>query len=291
MRYEGPIYRPPSEADSLLIQATVGCPHNKCTFCMVYKDGVPYKVRPTAEIKADLEEAREIYGDRVSTVFFPAGNSIAMPTEALAAICRHSYKLFPRLKRITVYGSAQFIKAKGLAKLHLLAQAGLRRLHVGLESGDDDILARIRKGGAREVQIAAGQMLRQAGLEVSEYVMLGIGGEANTARHAAATASAVNAIEPHFLRLRTFVPKINTPLLDEVLAGSFKMLSPHGVIRETRALLDGITIPTQVASDHYTNYVNVQGRLPEDKESMLRILDAALQRPESDFRPFFVGHQ
>jgi radical SAM superfamily enzyme YgiQ (UPF0313 family) len=258
---------------------------------MVYKDGVPYKVRPTAEIKADLAEAREIYGDRLRTIFFPAGNSIAMPTEALAEICQYSYELFSRLKRFTGYGSAQYIRAKGLAKLRLLAQAGLRRIHVGLESGDADILARIRKGSTREVQIAAGQMLREAGIEVSEYVMLGIGGQERTGQHAAATASAINSIQPHYLRLRTFVPKINTPLLDEVLEGSFKMLSPHEVIRETMALLDGVTTSTQISSDHYTNYVNVQGRLPEDKESMLRILDAALQRPESDFRPFFVGRQ
>jgi radical SAM superfamily enzyme YgiQ (UPF0313 family) len=291
MRYEGPIYRPPSEADSLLIQATVGCPHNKCTFCMVYKDGVPYKVRPTDEIKADLAEALEIYGDRLRTIFFPAGNSIAMPTEALAEICQYSYELFPRLKRVTVYGSAQYVRSKGLAKLRLLAQAGLRRIHEGLESGDADILARIRKGSTREVQIAAGQKLREAGLEVSEYVMLGIGGQELTGQHAAATASAINAIQPHYLRLRTFVPKINTPLLDEVLEGSFKMLSPHGVIRETMALLDGVTTSTQISSDHYTNYVNVQGRLPEDKEAMLQVLDSALLRPESDFRPFFIGRQ
>jgi radical SAM superfamily enzyme YgiQ (UPF0313 family) len=291
MRYEGPIYRPPSEADSLLIQATVGCPHNKCTFCMVYKDGVPFKVRPTAEIKADLAEARQIYGDRVYTIFFPAGNSIAMPTTALAEICQYSYKLFPRLQRLTVYGSAQYIRPKGLDKLRLLAEAGLSRIHVGLESGDEQILARIRKGSTREMQIAAGQMLRQAGIEVSEYVMLGIGGQERTTPHAAATATAVNAIQPHYLRLRTFVPKINTPLLAEVLNGRFRMLSPHGVIRETMALLEGITAPTQVSSDHYTNYVNVEGRLPEDKEKMLQVLEAARLRPETDFRPFFIGQQ
>ena len=291
MRYEGPIYRPPSEADSLLIQATVGCPHNKCTFCMVYKDGVPFKVRPTAEIKADLAEARQICGDRVKTIFFPAGNTIAMPTTALAEICRYSYSLFPHLNRLTVYGSAQYIRAKGLDKLRRLAQAGLSRIHVGLESGDDEILTRIRKGSSREVQIAAGQMLRQAGLEVSEYVMLGIGGMERTARHAAATATAVNAIEPHYVRLRTFIPKINTPLLAEVLDGRFQMLAPHGVIRETMALLEGITVPTQVTSDHYTNYINIEGRWPEDKEKLLQVLEAALLRPEADFRPFFIGQQ
>ena len=132
-------------------------------------------------------------------------------------------------------------------------------------------------------------MLRQAGIEVSEYVMLGIGGRERSREHVAATSTAINAIQPDFLRLRTFVPKINTPLLAEVLDGRFQMLSPHEVIRETMALLADITVATEVRSDHYTNYVNVEGRLPEDKEAMLRVLDAALQRPESDFRPFFIG--
>jgi radical SAM superfamily enzyme YgiQ (UPF0313 family) len=291
MRYEGPIYRPPSEADSLLIQATVGCPHNKCTFCMVYKDGVPFKVRPTAEIKADLAEARTVSGEGVRTLFFPAGNTIAMPTAALAEICTYSRRLFPRLQRITVYGSAQYIFQKGLANLQQLAEAGLSRVHVGLESGDDDILRRIRKGSTREVQIAAGQMLREAGIEVSAYVILGIGGQELSEVHAAATASAINAIQPHFVRLRTFVPKINTPLLAEVLAGRFQMLSPHGVIRETMALIAGITVPTVVTSDHYTNYVNICGELPRDQEALLAKLAVALTRPETEFRPFFIGTQ
>ncbi len=291
MRYEGPIYRPPSEADSLLIQATVGCPHNKCTFCMVYKDGVPFKVRPTAEIKADLAEARNVYGENVRTLFFPAGNTIAMPTAALAEICVYSRRLFPKLKRITVYGSAQYIFQKGLTRLRQLAEAGLSRIHVGLESGDDDILRRIHKGSTREIQIAAGQMARAAGLEVSEYVILGIGGQELSDVHAAATASAINAIRPHFVRLRTFVPKINTPLLADVLAGRFQMLSPHGVIRETMALIAGITVATVVTSDHYTNYVNICGELPRDQEALLAKLAAALARPENDFRPFFIGTQ
>jgi radical SAM superfamily enzyme YgiQ (UPF0313 family) len=258
---------------------------------MVYKDGVPFKVRPAAEIKADLDEARQVYGDQARTIFFPAGNTIAMPAAALAEICHYSYTLFPNLQRITVYGSAQYIRPKGLKKLEWLAQAGLSRIHVGLESGDDEILARVRKGSTREMQIAAGQMLRQAGIEVSEYVMLGLGGRERSLEHTKATATAVNAIQPHFLRLRTFVPKINTPLLNQVLDGSFQMLSPHEVIRETRDLLAGITVATRVTSDHYTNYIDVAGQLPDDKDAMLRALDAALERPEATFRPFFIGQQ
>jgi len=288
MRYEGPIYRPPSEAHSLLIQATVGCPHNLCTFCMVYKE-IKFRVRPTKDILADLEEARRVYGQGVETIFFPAGNTIAMPTPALAEICRHSYQLFPRLQRLTVYGSSQFIYRKGLEKLRTLKEAGLTRIHVGVESGDDAILARVKKGATSAQQIEAGRMLREAGIENSAYVILGLGGQERSWEHARETARVINASPPDFLRLRTLVPKVNTPLLEEVLAGQLQMLSPHGVLRETLALIEGITVPTQVVSDHYTNYLNVSGRLPEEKEAMLGNLKRALAREEGTFRPFFIG--
>jgi len=288
MRYEGPIYRPPSEADSLLVQATVGCPHNRCTFCMVYKH-IRFKVRPLADIKDDLDEAARENGPAVRTIFLPAGNTIAMPTAGLAEVCRHSYARFAGLERITVYGSSQFIFRKGAAKMRALAEAGLKRIHVGLESGDDETLARIKKGVNAAEQAAAGRMVRAAGIELSAYVMLGIAGRERSLVHARRTAALINEIEPDFLRLRTFVPKINTPLLDDVRGGRFKMLSPHEVLAETLALVEQIQAPTRVVSDHYTNYLNVAGTLPEDRPVILKTLQDALQRDESTFRPFFVG--
>ncbi|MFZ2087700.1 MAG: radical SAM protein [Desulfobaccales bacterium] len=288
MRYEGPIYRPPSEARSLLVQATVGCPHNRCTFCLVYKN-IRFKVRPVLETKEDLEEAARLYGKGVRTLFFPAGNTIAMPTEGLAEICRYARGLFPGLERITVYGSSQFIVKKRLAGLRLLAEAGLTRLHVGWESGDDDILANIKKGATREEHAEASRLCREAGLEVNAYVMLGIGGQEGSRSHARKTAALVNEAPPAVLRLRTFIPKVNTPLLDDVLAGRFPMLTPHQVLTETAALLKGINTPVRVESDHYTNYLNVSGNLPDERQKMLAVLEKALKRPESDFRPFFIG--
>ena len=288
MRYEGPIYRPPSEARSLLVQATVGCPHNRCTFCLVYKN-LRFKIRSVLEIKEDLEEAARVYGDRVRTLFFPAGNTIAMPTEDLAEVCRQARALFPGLTRITVYGSSQFIVKKGLAGLRLLAEAGLTRIHVGWESGDDEILGAINKGATRAVHAEAARLLREAGIELNAYVILGIGGQEGSAAHARETAALVNEAPPDVLRLRTFVPKVNTPLLEDVLAGRFRMLSPHQVLAETVALLEGITTPVRVESDHYTNYINVSGNLPQDREKVLATLKEALARPESDFRPFFIG--
>jgi radical SAM superfamily enzyme YgiQ (UPF0313 family) len=291
MRYDGPIYRPPSEADSLLVQATVGCPHNLCTFCMVYKDGVKFKVRPVSEIKADLDEAAATSGQRVRTLFFPAGNTIAMPAAALAEICRYSFTLFPRLERITVYGSSQYIHRKGPDQLQTLAQAGLGRIHVGVESGDDVILTRIKKGATAQDHIRGGRMARAAGLDINAYVILGIGGQDRSETHARETARVISEMQPAVVRLRTFVPKVNTPLLADVQAGRFKMLSPLQVLTETMTLLSHITAPTQVASDHYTNYLEVAGRLPEDLDAMLEELRRALKRDESAFRPFFIGTQ
>jgi len=130
MRYEGPIYRPPSEADSLLIQATVGCPHNRCTFCMIYKNGPRYRVRPVSEIKEDISAARDTYGSHASTLFFPAGNTIAMRTDDLVAICGFARKVFPDLERITVYGSSQYLFKKGPQGLKRLAEAVLSRIQM-----------------------------------------------------------------------------------------------------------------------------------------------------------------
>jgi radical SAM superfamily enzyme YgiQ (UPF0313 family) len=291
MYYEGPIYRPPSEAYSLLIQATVGCPHNKCAFCMVYKKGPPYRVRPVDDIKKDLDEARAHYGCKIRTIFFPAGNTIAMPTDELAAICTHAHALFPHLERITVYGSSQYIHKKGLHDLVKLRQAGLTRIHVGLESGDDVVLQRIRKGTHAKEQIEAGQWVMQAGIELSEYVMIGIGGKERTREHAANTKKTLNAINPDFIRIRTFLPKINTLLLHQIRKGRFHVLSPHEALRETAAILRNLTVTSQITSDHYTNYVDVHGRMPRDRDRMLTTIDKALQMKEERFRPVYVGNQ
>lgn len=291
MKYEGPIYRPPSEANSLLIQATVGCPHNRCTFCLVYKNGPAYREREVEEIKREIDEAAADYGQHIQTLFFPSGNTIAMPAPQLAAICHHAKKKLPNLQRITVYGSSQYIHRKGLHNLRLLAEAGLSRIHVGLESGDDTILRAIKKGCLAKTQIEAGQWVMAAGIELSLYVILGIGGTTRSEEHALATAKVLNQIQPHFIRLRTLVPKINTPLLEDVKQNRFQLLSPHGVLKETRMLISELTAHSYLTSDHYTNYLNLEGRLPEEKQSLIARIDLALRKPESDYRPFFIGNQ
>ena len=291
MRYEGPIYRPPSEADSLLIQATVGCPHNKCSFCMIYKKGPAYRVRPVADICADLDAAHEAFGDGVRTLFFPAGNTIAMPTEALAAICRYGRERFRGLERITVYGSSNYIVKKGLDELKTLRSAGLSRIHVGLESGDDEVLRRIKKGTTAAEQIEAGRLVKAAGIELSEYVILGIGGVERSREHARHTGKVLSAIAPDFVRLRTLVPKINTLLLHQIRKGRFQICSPHEILAETRLLLEQMDCSTCLASDHYSNDINLSGRLPMAKAQLLTEIDAALTWDDSRFRPTVVGTQ
>lgn len=202
MRYEGTVYRPPSEANSLLIQATIGCPHNKCTFCGMYKQQ-KFRIRKVNEIKEDLWMARDYYGDWIRTIFFPDGNTIIMKTKDLVEIFEFAHHLFPRLERITVYGSARFIVLKTLVELKQLRAAGLKRIHSGMETGDDYLLQKIQKGTTAEQLIQAGRLVKEAGIELSEYILVGIGGRQYTIEHAVNSAVVLNAIDPDFIRLRT----------------------------------------------------------------------------------------
>jgi radical SAM superfamily enzyme YgiQ (UPF0313 family) len=289
LRYEGPIYRPPSEANSLLVQATIGCPWNKCTFCMVYKNGPKFKIRPVKEIKEDLLWAKNNYGSSIETVFFPSGNTIIMKTDDFVEILKYTKKLFPNIKRITIYGSAQYIERKGLDDLKKIANAGLSRIHVGLESGDDEILKNVKKGSTKEIQIKAGKLVKQAKIELSEYVVLGLGGKKRTKQHIKETVDVLNQINPDFIRIRTFLPKINTPILEQIKSGDFQILSPHEALQETYNLIKGLKVTSRIYSDHYTNYIQVNGKLPEDKDNMIKTIKNALKRNQKSFREVYIG--
>jgi radical SAM superfamily enzyme YgiQ (UPF0313 family) len=282
MRYEGAIFRPPSEAGSLLIQATIGCPHNRCTFCGMYKKK-KFRIRPVAEIKEDLWMARDTYGNGIRTIFFPDGNSIVLKTAELIEIFEFAQQLFPHLERITIYGSARFLLRKSLDDLKALRQAGLGRIHSGMESGDDEVLRRIQKGATADQIIEAGCRVKEAGIELSEYLLIGIGGRELSQQHALGSARVLNAIDPDFIRVRTYTPVPKTPLGQEYLAGSFQLPSPHEAIKELRLILENLKTTGLFLSDHISNYANINGKLPEDKEKMLQILDYALTIDESKF--------
>lgn len=284
MRYEGMVYRPPSEAGSLIIQATVGCPHNKCTFCAMYK-GSKFKIRPVKDIKEDLDMARDTYGSGLQSIFFADGNTIIMKTKDLVEIFTYTMQLFPGLERITLYGSARFILLKTAEDLALLREAGLKRIHSGLESGDDAVLALLNKGVTAAGAIEAGRRVVEAGIELSEYYIVGGGGEALSRQHALNSAKTLSAINPQFIRLRTMMPIRKAPLYELYKEGSFTLLRPHQALQETRLLLENLEgVDSWLYSDHVSNYWPVNGKLPEDREKMLAAVDYALSLEEGKFR-------
>lgn len=283
MRYEGIVYRPPSEAGSLLIQATIGCPHNQCTFCGMYKEK-QFRIRAVTDIIEDLKQAREVYQDTVDTLFFPDGNTILMKTSDLLAIIHSAREIFPALQRITMYGSSKYILKKSEEDLALLQQSGLTRIHSGMESGDNLVLSRICKGANAQETILAGRKVKGAGIELSEYVMLGIGGKERSREHALNSAEVLNEINPDFIRLRTLIPMPGTRLYEEYRQGTFKLLSPHEALRETRLLIEKLDVTSKLYSDHHSNYAYVNGSLPKAKDKMLQTIDHLLTLPEDQFR-------
>lgn len=283
MRYEGMVYRPPSEAASFIIQATVGCPHNKCRFCNLYKDK-HFKIRSVTEIKEDILLGKAYYGDDVRTIFLADGNTILMKTSQLLEILEYARQVFPRLERVTTYGSSQYLALKSLADLKALRSAGLKRIHTGMETGYDPLLEEVCKGSTSVDHIKAGQKVKDAGIELSEYIMVGLGGYKWTREHAVHSAQVLNEINPDFIRLRTFVPIAGSQMGEDYLQGSFQLLDPHDALKETRLLIEKLEVTSFLASDHYLNFWNVNGQLPVDKDKMLAQIDYALTLPRESFR-------
>ncbi len=284
MRYEGVVYRPPSEAGSLVLQATLGCPHNRCAFCGMY-GASRFRVRPLAELEEDLDSALAAYGPGVRTVFLADGNTAALPADRLVELCDAVRARFPAVERITAYGSARFLVKKTAEDWHRVAAAGLTRIHSGLESGDEETLRALDKGVTPEAAVTAFRHLRQAGLELSVYVMVGVAGVERWREHALGSAAVLNAAPPDFVRLRTFVPIPGTRWHDRWRDGGLTLLSAHQAVAEVRLLVEHLDGPTMLLSDHISNFVDVHGRLPEDRERMLTLLDQARGWPASRFRP------
>ncbi len=282
-RYQMPLYRPPSEAGSLLIQATYGCPHNLCTFCGMYKK-VKFKARPLEEVLEDIDGAAQLYGSTVRTIFLPDGNTIILSMRKLLAILERIQLRFPDLERVTCYGSARYVVKKSLEDLKTLREAGLERLHMGMESGDAITLKRIRKGTTPEEIIEAGRLVRDAGIELSEYYLVGLGGTERSDDHARESARVLNAIRPDFVRLRTLVPVPGTPLGDAIHEGRFVLPGSSECMRELRLLVENLDCATLLLSDHVSNYVDLNGRLPDQKEELLASLDRCLEMSEDEFK-------
>jgi radical SAM superfamily enzyme YgiQ (UPF0313 family) len=315
---QGPI-RPPSEAYSLLIRVTRNCPWNRCAFCPVYKgtefslrpvehvkrdiDGVHQHVETlrqladdagrvprdefdrlverveTGETDAFAAAVHWLFRGRCKSVFLQDANSLAARPRELVEILTHLRERFPDVKRVTSYARSQTVAQRKLDDLRAIREAGLDRLHIGLESGSDEVLKRVNKGCTKQMHIEAGLKAKEAGFEVSEYVMPGLGGRELSETHALESADALNRIDPHFIRLRTLAIPPGIPLFEAQRDGRFEKCDDVTLAHELLMFIENLHgITSVVKSDHILNlFADLQGRLPDDREKMLGVLHAFLE--------------
>ena len=274
--YDFPPFRPPSEAESLLLRVTRGCPWNRCTFCSMYKS-TRFEVRDLGEILADIELAKDLYGDQVRTVFIGDSNSLVVKTGTLLQVLHALSSAFPRVERVTSYARSKTLVKKRAEDLESIRQAGLTRLHVGLETGDQELLEEIEKGATPAEMVEGGKKAKRAGFEYSLYVLLGIGGEDRWEQHAKGSAGVLNQIDPHFIRVRTFIPQPGSPFYEAMEKGRFRLTSPETILKETRLLLERLEVTSDFLSDHVSNLLPLHGKLPEEKGRMIQMIEDALR--------------
>lgn len=275
MRYEGSVYRPPSEARSLIVQVTIGCAHNTCTFCNMYK-AKDFRVRSMEEIMEDLREAHNSYGAYVQKVFLADGDALVLQTEKLLEILKAVRELFPNCTRVASYGTAQDILRKSEEELKSLQKAGLGIVYVGAESGDDEILASICKGVTAEELKAAGQKLKRCGIQTSVTLISGLGGRSKVEEHARSCAELISAMNPEYASFLTLRLYEGTPMYDDVVTGRFERITADEIVDEMKIFLEHVDSPgTVFRTNHASNYVVLAGNLNEDIPSMLAQLDEA----------------
>jgi len=276
MRYEGMIYRPPGEWKSYLLQVTMGCSHNTCTFCGMYKDK-RYRVRPMEEILEDIAMAKAYYGD-IRRVFLCDGDAIARKTEDLLTILEALYKAFPSLERVTTYAGPLSTLAKTPEELRTLKDAGLTRAYLGVETGNDELLKKVRKGASAQQMLEAGVRLREAGMDLWVMIILGLAGSGEPSRrHIEDTAGMMNQMKPRHLSALTLTVDEGTILEQEVRSGKFKLVTPEETLLEIKLLLERLDVnPLHFTCNHASNYLPLNGSLPEERDKFLFLINEAL---------------
>ena len=277
MRYYGSVYRPPSEARSLIVQVTYGCSHNTCTFCSMYKEK-RFSVRPLEEVLEDFQMARQVYR-RVEKVFLADGDALVRKAAELYTILDTVRELFPECRQVTSYASPASIRIRTEEELRALREKGLTMVYMGLESGSDQVLTLMHKGHPASEIIEMGQKVRNCGIALSVTAITGLGGQPLLERHALDTAAAFNAMNPEYIGLLTLMVEPETPLYDWVRGGTFQLLTQSQVLEETRLLVEHLDSPGSVfRMNHASNYLVLRGTLNQDKAAML----AEIQRAERD---------
>ena len=276
MRYEGQIYRPPSEADAYIVQATIGCSWNHCTYCDMYRSKA-FRVRDLRETLADIEEAGRNFGRNVSKVFVADGDALVLDLEHWEAILTACRDAFPRSKRVSAYATAMNVNAKRPEELRRLRELGLSLLYMGPETGDDPTFKRIAKGSNFEEHVEAARRAHEAGMKISAIFLLGAGGTERSKEHAAGSAKLITEIDPEFVSALTLTVIPGTPIAKMQAQGKFTLPSVTGLLEELRTIVAEAS-PTDAVfrTNHASNYLPLAGRLPQDRERIVAVLDRAL---------------
>ena len=274
MRYHGSVYRPPSEARSLIVQVTYGCSHNTCAFCSMYKEK-RFAIRPLEEVLEDFHMARQVYR-HVEKVFLADGDALVRKAEELYTILDTVRELFPECRQITCYASPSSIRIRTEEELNTLREKGLSMVYMGLESGSNEVLQLMRKGHTAEQIVAMGQKIRSCGIALSVTAITGLGGPELLERHAVETAKAFNAMNPEYIGMLTLMVEEGTPLYDWVHEGTFQLLTQEQVLEETKLLVEHLDTPGSVfRMNHASNSLVLKGTLNEDREEMIAQIDYA----------------
>jgi radical SAM superfamily enzyme YgiQ (UPF0313 family) len=276
MRYEGKLYRPPSEAYSYILQATIGCSHNLCTYCDMYRDK-KFRVRALEESLEDIELAKRRF-PQTEKVFVADGDALLMETEHWLTILEALREAFPRLRQVSCYATAENVLEKNPEELLALREAGLGLLYIGPESGDDKTLKRIVKGASYADHVRAAEMAHEAGMKISVIMLLGAGGVKRSEEHAAASARLVSEMDPEYLAALTLTIVPGTPMARMAEKGGFTLPDPMAMLRELRTLVaEARPSGALFRTNHASNYLPTGGRLPEDRDKIVSIIDAAIE--------------
>jgi radical SAM superfamily enzyme YgiQ (UPF0313 family) len=286
MKYEGMIFRPPSEADSLILQVTVGCSYNRCTFCSAYQ-GKRFRIKSFEEIKEDVDEVSPY---KIRRVFLADGDALSIPQKGLLQILSYLKEKLKGLERVGIYANAKDILRKDVDELKALKDLGLGILYLGLESGDPEVLKRIKKNATVDQLIHAGKRVKESGILLSVTVILGIGGVKGSPSHAAETGKVLSAMDPDYVGALSLMIVPGTPIAKEIETGSLVLPTPFGLIQELETMITHCQFThCFFASNHASNYLPLRIQMPEEKEEALRRIREVLQRKDPALlRPEFL---
>jgi len=283
------IIRPPSEADSLLLPVTIGCSHNKCTFCGTYP-GVKFRIRHLEDIRQDIDKVARNYSWSLKRVFLEEGDALIAPQRILVGVLQYLNEKFPNLERIGSYATPQAGLIKSASELKELNRLGLKIVYMGVETGDEELLKKINKGVTYDQIVEAGRKIRQAGITLSVTVILGLGGPEGSRRHALATAKILSDIDPEFAGTLTILLVPGTPLHKDWEEGRFTLISPFQSLEELKLIIQNANFTNCFfTANHASNYLPIKVRLPEQKAAIIKLIDEVLaDKDMSRLRPEFT---